>query len=271
MARIRPRRAVALALFLTTGLLVAADGAVGQPGKDKGKDKDKGFKDKGPGGKAERDLRKAFDALTDLTQTLPAGKASAGLLEQARVYYRAAVRAYPDDAPRAAELAKAANDAARGLEHVRRADARPAAGLPEPPEPAGVGFVGKEYGKGKAGKDDGPKAKFGPAFPGERGPWSEALDELTKARDVLAGVGPAGGPGADFLAAAKGTYSQARTAYESGEYRRAAELARAAEAWAHVPEHLGEAGWDEPAGPRVAPEPQRKGAGAPPAPPPVKQ
>lgn len=277
----RIRRAVAPALFLGAGLLVFATGAVGQPGKDKEKEPGKAFKDKdkdkapkgGPGGKAEHDLRKAFDALTDLSRTPPAGKASAGLLDQARGYYRAGVKAYPDDAPRAAALAAAAGAAARGLDHLRRADARPVAGLPEPPDaadPKGGAFGGKEGPKGKAPKDDGPKGKFGPEAAGERGPWSEALAALTKSRDVLGEGGAPAGPGADFLAAAKTTYGQARAAYEAGEYRRAAELARAAEAWAHVPEHLGRAAWDEPAGPRVAPEPRGKGPAAPPPPPPVR-
>ncbi len=277
MSRDRIRRAVAPAMFLGAGLLVCATGAVGQPGKDKDKEPGKGFKDKdkapkgGPGAKAEHDLRKAFGALTDLSRTPPAGKASAGLLDQARGFYRAGVKAYPDDAPRAAELAAAAGAAARGLDHLRRADARPVADLPEPPDAADPngGGGGKEGPKGKEFKDDGPKAKFGPSA-GERGPWSEALDALTKSRDVIAEGGPSAGPGADFRAAAKTTYAQARAAYEAGEYRRAAELARAAEAWAHVPEHLGRAAWDEPAGPRLAPDPRRKGTTAPPPPPPVQ-
>ena len=279
MTRDRICRAVAPALFLGAGLLVCATGAVGQPGRDKDKEPGNGFKGKGPkggpGGKAEHDLRKAFDALTDLTHTPPAGKASAGLLEQARAFYRAGVKAYPDDAPRAAELAAAAGAAARGLDHLRRADARPVADLPEPPDPAAPkgdkeGPKGKEFKddgpKGKGFKGDGPKGKVGPDA-GERGPWSQALDALAKSRDVLPEGGASAGPGADFLAAAKTTYTQARAAYEAGEYRRAAELARAAEAWAHVPEHLGRAAWDEPAGPRVAPEPRGKGATAPPPPP----
>ena len=94
------------------------------------------------------------DALTELSQA-PAGKASGGLLDAARGYYRASMKAYPDDAPRAAELAAAANDAARGLTHLRKADFRPAPGLPEPPEPDRVG---------------GPKGKDDFKLVGERGP-----------------------------------------------------------------------------------------------------
>ena len=59
-------------------------------------------------------------------------------------------------------------------------------------------------------------------------------------------------------------YRQARSAYETGDYRKAAELARAADAWLRVGEHLDRAEWDGPAAPPLAPEPKK---GAPPLPP----
>lgn len=216
------------------------------------------------------------------------------------MFYRAGVKAYPDDPRKAAELAVAANDAARGLDHLRRASYQPVGGLPEPP----AGFGGppappdgpkgkeppKEDGpKGKGPKDgpkgkappppplkDEPKGKEPPAIPAAgpptgAEPWASALDALTRARDRItaAGEAPAGGAARDFLDAARATYARGRTAYETGEYRTAGELARAAEAWSHVPEHLARAGWDGPDGPPVAPEPKKKGL-VPPPPLPIK-
>jgi hypothetical protein len=87
---------------------------------------------------------------------------------------------------------------------------------------------------------------------------------------VDAGV-PITGPARDVLDAAKTVYAQARTAYEAGEYRKAAELARAAEAWSHVPEHLNRAGWEVATTPPVAPLPKPKDRGAPPPPPLIKE
>jgi hypothetical protein len=272
-------RVMAPALFLVTGLLVAtAGGVAGQPGKDKEKLKDKGPKG-GPERKAGKDLRKAFDHITDLAQT-PAGKDGGKLLDHARGFYREAIRSYRDDHRKAGELAAAANDAARGLDHLRRASYRPVAGLPEPPDgpggpplpPAGPKDDGP---KGKAPPPppkDGPKGKGPPpipaAGPGEPGPWAEALDALTRAHDRItdAGGSPAKGPARDFLDAAKAAYTRGRTAYEAGEFRRAAELARAADAFAHVPDHLDRAGWDGPVAPPVAPEPKAKRPGVPPPP-----
>jgi hypothetical protein len=276
MRRLLTGRAMAPALFLTAGLLVVAGGATAQPGKerDKIKDKDKGPK-AGPEGKAAKDLQKAFDRLTELSQTPPAGKAGGKLLDLAQEFYRAGVRAYPESPWKAAAAAAAVNDTVRGLDHLRRASLKAVAGLPEPPAafdgPPPPADGPKEKFDPK-GKDDGPKGKEPPAGPAAgRGPWSESLDALTRSRDRLAAAGdaPARGPGRDFLDAAKATYGQARAAYEAGEYRRAGELARAAEAWSNVPGHLARAGWDGPAAPVVAPEPRRKGPGVPPPPPPL--
>lgn len=269
MRMFRSGRLIAPALFLATGLLVVAtDGsAFGQPGK-KDKEKEK-FKDKGEGpGKAAKDLRKAFDRITDLSQTQFAGKEATRVFDHAKRFYREAVKVYAEDPRRATELAVAANDAGRGLEHYQRALAKPVPGLPEPP----VEFDGPPFPPG------GPKGK-GPPPPdsgiaGDRGPWSEALDALTVARQQLSwsdSGSPATGPARDVLDAAKAAYTQARMAYEAGEYRKATELARATEAWSHVPEHLNRAGWEASSAPPVAPLPKAKGPGAPPPPPLVKE
>jgi hypothetical protein len=134
--------------------------------------------------------------------------------------------------------------------------------LPEPPAESDAPFAGPKR-KGPPPPDAGPDA--------ERGPWTESLDALTRARDRLAEADRAGGgPARDVLDAARGVFAQARAAYDGGEYRKAAELARAAEAWSLVPEHLTRAGWEASAAPLTAPEPRRKDRGAPPPPPPLK-
>ena len=63
--RLITRRLVAPALFLAAGLMVvAAGGAVGQPGKDKEPGKEKKDKDKGPKGGPEKGEKKFARRLT---------------------------------------------------------------------------------------------------------------------------------------------------------------------------------------------------------------
>jgi hypothetical protein len=272
--RFTPGRLLAPALFLTAGLLVvAAGGAVGQPGKEPGKEKKD--KDKGPKGgpeKGEKELRKAFDGITGIAQGTPAGKEATRLFDHAKSFYRAALTAYPDEPRRFRELATAANDAVRGLDHLRRASYQPVANLPEPPAEFDGPPPPKDGPKGKGAPPppkDGPKGRGLRDNPAERGPWSSALDALTDVHNQLATAeAPAKGAGRDFFDAAKNVYRQARAAYEASDYRKAAELARAADAWLRVNEHLDRAEWDGPAAPVLAPEP--KGKGAPPPPPVIK-
>jgi hypothetical protein len=283
--RLTTGRLAAPALFLAAGMLVVvAGGAVGQPGKDKEpgkeKEKDKGPKD-GPD-KGAKEIRQAFDGITEVAQAAPAGKDATRLFDHAKTFYRAAVKAYPDEPRRSRELAVAANDAVRGLDHLRRASFQPVQGLPEPPTDFDVPPAPKDGPRSKdappkdgpRGKDappppkDGPKGKDAPPKGGqaERGPWTPALDALTDVQDQLSGATPpAKGAGRDFFDAAKNVYRQARAAYEGGEYRKAGELARAAHAWLRVGEHLDRAEWDGITPPPPAPEPKRKGA--PPLPP----
>ncbi|MDY3555481.1 hypothetical protein R5W24_004624 [Gemmata sp. JC717] len=272
--RFTPGRLLAPALFLATGLMVVTGGAAGQPAKDKEpgkekKDKDKGPKDGPKGGpeKGAKELRKAFDGITEIAQTAPAGKDAARLLDHAKAFYRAALNAHPDDPRRAGELALAVNDAVRGLEHLRRSSFQPVAGVPEPPLDRDGPPAPKDGPKGKGAPPppkDGPKGRDDAQA--ERGPWSPSLDALTTVQDQFAGTdAPPKGAGRDFFDTAKIVYRQARTAYEAGDYRKAAELARAAGAWLRVNEHLARAEWDGAAVPPAAPEP--KGKGAPPLPP----
>jgi hypothetical protein len=269
MSLLKPGRLISLTLFATTSLLVvasdgnwvnAANAQKEKKDKDK-KEKEKDLKEgKEGGGKASKDLRKAYETITDLSQVTIPGKEGTRVFDHAKRFYREAVKAYPDDPRRSAELAVAANDAIRGLEHFNRALAKPVAGLPEPPT---------ELDRPSAG----PKGKEPPAWNArgvaEPGPWSESLEALSIARDRLTDTGtiaPVTGPVRDILDAAKEVYGQARTAYEAGEYRKAAELAHAAEAWSHVPEHLYRAGWEVRSAPTPAPEPKVRGSGVPPPP-----
>jgi len=259
-------RLVAPALFLAAGLLVVAtNGAIGQPGKDKEPGKEKKQKGKAKDGpeKSAKDLRKAFDKITDIAQSAPAGKEATRLFDHAKSLYRAAARAFPDDPRRSRELAAAAHDAARGLDHLRRASYQPVANLPEPPTEFDSGPSPK---KGPKEKDAPPPPKDGPKGRAERGEWTPALDVLTSVNNELTAMpAPAKGAGRDFFDAARNTYRQARSAYEDGDYRKAAELARAADAWLRVIEHLERAEWDGPTAPLLAPEPKKRGA--PPLPP----
>jgi hypothetical protein len=268
-------RLIASALFLFSGLLVvvsertAVSATILQKEKKDKDRKDKDVKDlKDGGGKAAKDLRKAFDTITDLSQTSLSGKEATRVFDHAKRIYREAVKSYPDDPRRSAELAAAANDTARGLEHLNRALAKPVAGLPEPPADFDRPFGGPK-GKGPPAWNAGAGA--------ETGPWSESLEALSVAREQLGNVEPGTpvtGPSRDILDAAKAVYAQARTAYEAAEYRKAAELARASEALSHVPEHLSRAGWETgiaPPAPPLGPVPRPKGSGVPPPPPAIQE
>jgi|SRR5579875_1747130 hypothetical protein len=176
--------------------------AEAKPKKEKG--------DKGPK-RGKNDLQKAYDALTDVAVWTEAGRARpprdlAPLIDQAKDLYRDAVRAAREEELwRADELAKAAHDAARGLVHALRADAPAVRGIPAPP--------------------------FRDNY--------ELDDLLRRTRDRLEDVGAAAprGTGRAFLDAARRFYDQARQAARE-DTSRALQLARAAEAWTHVGEHL---------------------------------
>lgn len=171
----------------------------------------KGPKGRGPKSKEKDHLQKAYDALTEVSVWMNADRARPPrdlpkLFDRAKDLYRDAVKASRDDDDRrAAELALASHDAARGLLHALRADAPAVAGLPAPPRP-----------------DD------------------DQLNELMRrTRDRLEDAGETAvrGPGREFLDAARRLHEQARKAGRDDEAR-AIQLARAAEAWTHVGEHL---------------------------------
>jgi hypothetical protein len=191
--------------------------AEAKPKKEKGA--------KGPK-KGKNDLQKAYDALTDVAAWTEAGRARpprdvAPLIEQSKDLYRDAVRAArEEELRRADELAKAAHDAARGLVHALRADAPAVRGVPSPP-------LGDAY---------------------------ELDDLLRRTRDRLEDTDALNsrGVGKTFLDAAHRLYGQARQASRDDTIR-ALQLARAAEAWTHVAEHLMQANFR-----RDAPPPERR-------------
>ncbi|OWK35599.1 hypothetical protein [Fimbriiglobus ruber] len=249
--------ALAVTVLGTSPELVAQPGGKEDP-KDKGKGKDKGkFGPKdGPGGKHKDDLKKTYDILTEVSaMTRPAGKKkgegpaeaeSRRYLESAKRLYRDAVQASDAVGPGFRERAAAAQDAARGVKHWVTAALPLDPDLPLPP--------------------DGP-------FPGEA--WEPARTELQRAKDRIGEAITPGGPGGrEFMEAASRAYAAARSAYEAKDFPRAAELARAAEAWTHVSEHLARVS-DEipPPTPRDgpgrlnSPPPPPGGRGAPPPPP----
>jgi hypothetical protein len=175
-------------------------------------------KPKGPKGgpkegpkKGKDHLQKAYDALTDVAVWTERGRARpprdlAPLIDQAKDLYRDAVRAArEDELRRADELAAAAHDAARGLVHALRADTPEVRGIPVPPRQ-------DDYGLN---------------------------DLLWRTRDRLEDTGALEprGAGRAFHDAARRFYDRARQAGRDDTVR-ATQLARAAEAWTHVGEHL---------------------------------
>lgn len=218
------RAIVALLAAALVGGLIEVGPAGGFISVAEAKPKKKG--EKGPG-KGKNDLQKAYDALTDVAAWSDAGRSRqprdvARLADHAKEIYREAVRAAREDEPQQAdELAKAAHDAARGLVHAFRADAPAARGVPVPPL---------------------------------RDPY-ELDDLLRRTRDRLqdANEPDSRGSGRVFLDAARRLYDEARRA-ERDDPIRATQLARAAEAWTHVGEHLAQAG----PGRAAPPPPERR-------------
>lgn len=194
----------------------------------------KGRGDKGPK-KGKDHLQKAYDALSDVTAWTEGSRARTPrdlvpLIERAKELYRNAVKAEREEERwRADELGAAAHDAARGLVHALRADAPAAKGLPVPP-------LRNDY---------------------------ELDDLLRRTRERLedfADFAPRAS-GREFFDAARRLYDQASRASRD-DTARATQLARAAEAWTHVGEHLTQA--DREVGLRR--EPERRGVRPPPPP-----
>lgn len=180
--------------------------------KSKGSPKKKGERE--PAG----ELRKAYDLL----RRLRADDAAAACLDErlrnwmdrAVVLYRDALRAQSrGDSLRAREYGTAAHDLARAVDHARNAVRydRPDPDLPAPVGDFGVGEVRER-----------------------------ALRDLCRAYDRLVWLNTwQVAPDSEvYVNAARDLYHAARRDVEAGRDDRAGELARAADAMTHVPEHL---------------------------------
>lgn len=206
----------------------------------------------------EGDLRKAYDLLRRIrADSRPTGRPEERLrdwTERATKLYREGLGALEAGDPRLAhEYGVASHDLARAVDHTRN-----------------------------AALYDGPDAELPapPAGPGPEGRNERVSFDLRRAYDrIREGLYDDEGAESKFyLDAARDLYNSARRDAVAGREERAGELARAAEAMTHVPEHLAHAKDDHPEPPKRKGEhpkpkhkPKRKGEGPeakrPPAPP----
>ena len=184
--------------------------------KGKGEPKKKG--ERGPGG----ELSKAYDLLRRLRADDNSGARPEERLrdwtDRAAALYRDGLKALnAADARLAREYGTAAHDLARAVDHARNAVRydRPDPDLPPP-------------------SDD-----FGLEDTRER-----ARRDLSRAYERLGWLGDGKTAGASefYVKAARDLYNAARRDLEAGRDERGGELARAAEAMTHVPEHLARVG-----------------------------
>jgi hypothetical protein len=212
----------------------AAPGGAPPPPKAKGKKK----------GEPGDELRKTYDLLRRARSDAGTGRTEERIndwTDRATSLYRRAIRTREQgDLRRARELGTAAHDLARAVDHARNAVRldRPDPDLPPPPSGSGPEDIDERTHR-----------------------------DLYRAYERIRSAGEYG-PGADakfYLDAARDLYRAARRDVEAGREERAGELARAAEAMTHVPEHLSNAadGGPEGPGPRGVfdpprPEPKKK-------------
>jgi hypothetical protein len=177
-------------------------------------------KSKGKKGAPGDELRKTYDLLRRVRSETGSGRTEERIndwAERATNLYRRAIRTSQQGDPRAArELGTAAHDLARAVDHARNAARleRPDPDLPPPP-----GALVRE--------DSGERTRR----------------DLYRAYERIRSAGTYG-PDVDaelYLDAARDLYNAARRDAEAGRDERAGELARAAEAMTHVPEHLSNA------------------------------
>jgi hypothetical protein len=186
--------------------------------KAKGKGEGKKKAGRGPGG----ELRKAYDLL----RRLRADEGAAGRPDErlrdwsdrAAALYRDGLRAQAaGDFLSAREYGTAAHDLARAVDHTRNATRfdRPDPDLPPPSDHFGL-------------EDTRERAR----------------GDLNRAYERLRWLGTwQAAPGSEvYTKAAHDLYAAARRDLEAGRDERAGELARAADAMTHVPEHLAQAG-----------------------------
>ena len=199
-----------------------------------------------PHGKAEKekkgapgpegDLRRAYDLLRKLRAENGAGRSEDKLqdwTDRATGLYRKGIKALAaDDRRLGHEYGAAAHDLARAVDHARHAAQLDHSDPDLPPPPEG------------------------------RGPDDDQERTIRDLRHAYDRIEEAKGAEADearyYLDAARDLYKAARRDAEADRFERAGELARAAEAMTHVPEHLAHAsGRDD--GPRPDPKGRREG------------
>ena len=201
------------------------------PPKKKGEAEKKG--EPGP----EGDLRRAYDLLRKIkAEDGMGGRADErlrGWADRAAGLYRRGVQAYADgDRRRAHELGVAAHDLARTVDHAKNAALFDHADPDLPPPPKGAGPAGNA---------------------------AEARRDLRHAFDRIGELEDDGDKESKYyLDGARDLYTAARRDAEDGRNDRAAELAKAAEALTHVPEHLARAAEDAPEPPKPEPKPSPK-------------
>lgn len=170
---------------------------------------------------AEDDLRHAYDLLRRL-RIEGGGRADDRLqdwMRRSSDLYRKGVDAFDQGDKRLAhEYGASAHDLARAVDHALKADQanEKSPDLPPPPEPRK--------------KAEGPHDHVNHDL-------QRAFDRYQEVKERVAGVKDA----PFYLDAAKDLYNAARHDAEEGRLDRAGELAKAAEAMTHVPEHLGHA------------------------------
>ena len=235
---------LAISVLLSLGLagIVPVPGADDPPAPHKKKDDPKKGEpskkgEPGPAG----DLRKAYDLLRRIkTDELPPGRSDERLrdwTDRAAKYYRKAVQAEATGDPRLThEYGAAAHDLARAVDHARNASRfdRPDPDLPPPPE-------------GPVPEGDGAQA---------RRDLKHAYDRIRDLEDED------GLEAKYYFDAARDLYQAARRDIQGDRHERGGELAKAAEALTHVPEHLGHAEGADSDGPRPqgrTPQDQEKG------------
>jgi hypothetical protein len=177
-------------------------------------------KSKGKKGAPGDELRKTYDLLRRVRSETGSGRTEERIndwADRATSLYRRAIRAREQgDLRRARELGTAAHDLARAVDHARNAARldRPDPDLPSPPEGFGL-------------EDSGERTRR----------------DLYRAYERIRSAGDYGSDtdAGFYLDAARDLYNAARRDVEAGRAERAGELARAAEAITHVPEHLSHA------------------------------
>jgi hypothetical protein len=187
--------------------------------------------------------------LKEVAARMAAGKdqlpaEAAKIYQRVQLLYRTTAKSIAaGERERADELAMAADDAARGLNHVLRGSLSRESDLPPPdfdrPPPP------------DSARRMGPRPPPPGPPPDGAEPWRVAFHELEQVGDRLKVAGTETKIGAEFVDAARTAYARARKAYADGEYRRAAEMAHGADIWTHVGEHIWRAG---PAGADARPD-----------------